>query len=264
MEGIKIISFFSTIKPDPVIKGHYFIGGCGHSGTTLIANILATHSQLYVPLRETRLFRTQKFKRRLRYNRLAQEVKSSGKSILMEKTPSHIRNIDEIRAIFPNVKMVVPVRDGRDVAASYFKRYNDKYRGIKAWIHLNEFAATNMNAGDFLVYRHEDLVEELEGTLRKICDFLEIPFEPDLLNYHTKSQKWHGHKKIKHTDKRTGRGHDKRRNWQVNQPIFNSSGSWKKYMSPDDLTELRTGRGLELMQLFGYAQEPAESNYQAT
>lgn len=35
-------------------------------------------------------------------------------------------------------------------------------------------------------------------------------------------------------------------------------------MSPDDLTELRTGRGLELMQLFGYAQEPAESNYQAT
>jgi len=149
--------------------------------------------------------------------------------------------------------MVVPVRDGRDVAASYFKRFNNKKRGIEAWLRLNEFAANNLEASDVFVYRHEDLVDDLEGTLNKICTFLDIPFDPEMLNYHTKNQIWHGHKNIKYTEKRTGKNHNVRRNWQVNQPIFNSSGTWKKHLTEDDFKELRSGRGLELMRLFGYA-----------
>jgi len=249
----RVFNFLSNITPDPRIQAHHFIAGCGHSGTTLIANILSTHDQLYVPLRETRLLRTQTYKRRLRYKRLAAEVVRSGKPYMVEKTPSHIRNLDEIRQIFPGARMIVPVRDGRDVAASYFKRHNDKKRGIRAWINLNEFAAQNMDAQDVFIYRHEDLVDNLEEKLRQICEFLNVNYDPELLNYHQKQQKWHGHRKIRYTEKRSGRHHDVRRNWQVNQPVYKSSGLWKEHMTEDDFPELLNGRGAELMQMFGYA-----------
>ena len=243
----------STITPDPRISAHYFVGGCGHSGTTLIANILSTHQNLYVPLRETRLFLTQPWKRRQRYTQLAKETVASGKPYLVEKSPAHIRCIDEIRTIFPKARFVVPVRDGRDVVASFYKRYNDKKRGLTAWLTSNEVVAQNLNAPDLYVYRHEDLVDDLEGKLREICTFLNVPFDHDLLNYHEKQQIWHGHKKIRFTEKRYGRHHDIRRNWQVNQPVFNSSGAWRKVLTEEDFPELITGRGKELMQLFGYA-----------
>lgn len=240
------------LKADPRIQMHGFICGSGHSGTTLMANILASHRDLFVPRKETRLFVTHKFKRAGRYRGLIKDAVRSDVTRFVEKTPGHIRHIDEIRAEIPSPKFLIPVRDGRDVAASVYKRFGDKQRGINSWQLANNIVADQIGKSDVLIYRHEDLVTDLEGKLREICAFFEIEYYDDLLNYHENPQNWHGLNKLEQTDKETGRHHNVRRNWQVNQPVHDTSGKWKKTMTRADLIDLYEGRGRELMEIFGY------------
>ena len=43
------------------------------------------------------------------------------------------------------------------------------------------------SAGDYLEVRYEDLVGETEATLRQICDFIELHFDPAMLDYHRRA-----------------------------------------------------------------------------
>ena len=51
---------------------------------------------------------------------------------------------------------------------------------------------------------------------------------------------------------REGEGHRAHRNWQVNQPIFDSSGQWRQYLTEVDLREITEGPGRKIMEAFGY------------
>ena len=42
------------------------------------------------------------------------------------------------------------------------------------------------------------------------------------------------------------------RNKQVNQPIYDGRGRWRKELGKSELVELVEGRGKHLMQAFGY------------
>lgn len=39
-----------------MLETYTFICGCGHSGMTLMANVLAAHGDVFIPLRETYAF----------------------------------------------------------------------------------------------------------------------------------------------------------------------------------------------------------------
>ncbi len=228
-----------------------FICGCGHSGTTLLANMFAAHADVYVPLRETGIFRTTGRQAREGYRALVTEAEASGKRILAEKTPKHIRRIGLIRTVVPDARVVIPVRDGRDVAASYARRTGDPGLGIGQWIVSNTITAAERDRADVHVYRHEDLVAEPEGTLRQICDFADVPFDDSMLRYHEKEQIWFGLGKVRAAPE-SGRTFAQHRNWQVNQPIFDNRGQWQSQLSLDDLSDLLHGPGRTLMELFGY------------
>ena len=239
-------------QTDPRIREHGFIAGCGHSGTTLIANILSTHSELYVPLRETRMFMRGVFKQKRRYRQMVAEAQALGRDHVIEKTPRHIERLEVIRTAIPGARFIFPTRDGRDVVGSLYKRYGDLDAGIARWVGAMEIIRANRDRSDVLVYRHEDLVAEPARELQRICAHLDIAWDPELLNYHLKPQNWHGLKAVAKTDKRTGKHHGQRRNWQVNQPFFDSSGKWKEVLSEDQLTPITSGPGAELMREFGY------------
>ncbi len=247
----------AALAGDGKISMQGFICGSGHSGTTLIATVLGAHPDIHVPYRETEMFLRPGFMRPSIYRRIVRETLAAGKTICIEKTPRHIKKIEQIRRAFPEAKFIMPVRDGRDVAASIYKRTKRLNHSIRRWIDSTRIIADQIGRADVFVYRHEDLVRHSEEVLRRMCHFLEVEFVPELLEYHKSERNWHGLKKVSKTDKRWGLHHNRRRNWQVNQPFFDSSGSWKKILRDDQLLEITQGDGRPLMERFGYLGDRA-------
>ncbi|MER8378932.1 sulfotransferase [Mesorhizobium sp. M1399] len=224
-----------------------FICGCGHSGTTLIATILAAHPDVYLPFQETNVFFKWTPLAMFRYWKLKRAARGAGKTLLLEKTPRHIRRVGRIRRLVPGARFVMPVRDGRDVVASLAKRLGDPTEALDRWIGDNALVLAEQGQPDVLIYRYEDLVEDPAKIVERICGFLNLPFSPDLLDYHRKPQQW-----FKPAEVEVEKQHTALRNQQVNQPIYDGRGRWKTDLGQQELTELTEGRGKPLMQAFGY------------
>lgn len=226
------------------VEAECFICGCGHSGTTLVANIMAGHADVYTPLGETYIFKKHNMKMQLRYMQLLRQASSGGKRYLIEKTPSHIEFMPVIRANVSDPRFIVPVRDGRDVVASLVRRGVELKTAKRRWLYTNTLVLAEREKPDVHIYRHEDLVKQPTETIRDICQFLGLEYNDALLEYRDENRKWF--------DDNNPLG--ALRNWQINQPIFDSSGRWKTELSKADLSELETGHGRYLMQSFGYLE----------
>jgi hypothetical protein len=230
-----------------------FICGCGHTGTTLLANILAAHPDIHVPLRETAAFCGPRREARRRAAALLAEAVDSGRAVLVEKTPRHIRHLGRIRAWAPGAKLIMPVRDGRDVVASLKERCGDSRTAERRWIEETGIVAAQMGRRDSLVCRYEDLVEDPETLVRDVCRFIGVEFRRELMDYHKTQRLWFGETTLRADAERTGEAdQNARRNWQVNQPILDRRDRWRGRITEADFPRLLTGRGRRLMTLFGY------------
>jgi Sulfotransferase family len=120
-----------------------------------------------------------------------------GKPRFGDKTPAYMQRLDLLEVAFPGALYVHLVRDGRDAALSLLAmrrrpRFNwARPRGLLSFAALwrrevegaRRFGATTA-AGRYDELRYEDLVAEPERLLREVCDFLSLPWEPALLEYH--------------------------------------------------------------------------------
>jgi Sulfotransferase family len=119
-----------------------------------------------------------------------------GKPLYGDKTPSYMQCLDLLERVFPDARYVHLVRDGRDAALSFFEmrrrpRFNvARPRGLASFAshwRLEVEGARKLGSRLSTRYhelRYEDLVREPETELRRICDFLELEFEPAMLAYH--------------------------------------------------------------------------------
>jgi hypothetical protein len=93
-----------------------YIVGCGHSGTSLLLAVLGAHSRLYaVPFESYLAFKTVEEQKKL-FQKFERETLAAGKRRWVEKTPKHIRRIDDLFDFTPEARILVMLRDGRDVA----------------------------------------------------------------------------------------------------------------------------------------------------
>jgi hypothetical protein len=228
-----------------------FICGCGHSGTTLVATILSQHPRLYVPLYESEAFLDERLAPQ-RLGKLVAEAEAAGKTMIVEKTPRHIRKIDVIRRAIPGARFIVLVRDGRDVTASIAQRYPGNFtHGIARWVFDNNIALSLRGSPDALIVRYEDLVVDPARAVAGICAFLEIEYHESMLSYHEQPHLWYGEKEVRRTSG-VEREHESYRNWQVNQPIFDGRGRWKNDLPAEVAAEFERGEAAALMKAFGY------------
>lgn len=233
-----------------------FICGCGHSGTTLVATILASHPRIYLPLNESGAFLGNE-EEALRY---LQHLKSSaihaGKDVLVEKTPFHVRTTDTIRRLVPGSGFIFLVRDGRDVTASIAHRYNGDFTlGLERWVSDNTIVLNERHRADSHLIRYEDIIADPPQQIRRLCGFLGVCYSDDLLEYHKQPRLWYGRKEIRRISGGGGE-HEDLRNWQVNQPIFDGRGRWMRDLPAAVVKRFRSGEPLRLMKAFGYIQEP--------
>jgi len=184
-----------------------------------------------------------------------------GKARWGDKTPAYLHHVDELATVWPEARFVVLVRDGRDVALSVMPLPfgpNNVWAAAKAWsraIRLGREAEAR-HSGRVLSVRYEDVVADPESEVRRICEFLGLDYDPDLLAIERTDP-------TKFVDEQSGwfRGI-----WSgINA---NAVGKWRREMTADQQRVFESIAGAEL-DLLGYersssAPEPAPSTPAAT
>jgi protein-tyrosine sulfotransferase len=100
--------------------------------------------------------------------------------------------IKKISRTYPNAKFILLTREPRDnvqIKINRAKRRNEAFsifRFVAAWrmVYSLLYDGLNKHANErFIIVRYEDIVSDPEKNLRSVCQFLDIDFHTDMLNY---------------------------------------------------------------------------------
>jgi hypothetical protein len=110
-----------------------------------------------------------------------------GKPRWGDKTPHYVHHVDELAAIWPDARFVVLVRDGRDVALSLRRMPfgpNNAWAAAQWWARgiRAGAAAARRHPGQVMTVRYEDLARAPEEVVPRVCAFLELGYQPDMLD----------------------------------------------------------------------------------
>jgi hypothetical protein len=230
-------------RRDPI-----FIVGLPRSGSTLLEQILASHSQvegtLELPDIQAQVVElqgrnpdldhplypgvladlTEADVRRRGEKYLADTaVYRSGRPFFIDKMPNNFRHIGLIHLILPNAKIIDARREPMACCFSNLKQLfaqgqeftyspEDIARYYRTYLELMEHWDAVL-PGRFLRVHHEDIVEDLEGGVRRILDYCGLEFEPACVEFH-----------------KTRRSVRTPSSEQVRQPIFRDGlDQWTRY-----------------------------------
>lgn len=117
---------------------------------------------------------------------------------LIDKNPINIRLLGALQRLFPKAKVIVMLRDPRDVVVSCFTHtfihgnllqhtttlddaadYYDYY--MKSYLHFKEHLHLSM-----LEIRYEDVVADVEQSARKLLEFIGLTWDENVLRYYEK------------------------------------------------------------------------------
>ena len=107
------------------------------------------------------------------------------KRIWCEKTPMHVHHLALLAREFPTAKFIHIIRDGRDCAASFHRRWNyNPVRTIYRWKRaVRAGQSQGLTLGSrYYETRYEEVTRAPERAFQDICTFLAIPFESSVLS----------------------------------------------------------------------------------
>ena len=201
-------------RPDPI-----FIIGLPRAGSTLLEQILASHSQIEgtmeladiprlvqqlcgreyrdSPSRYPTLLAelTERERTRLGEKYLADtRVYRGGKPYFIDKMPNNFRHLGLIHLILPRAKIIDARREPMACCFSNFKQLfasgqeftyslEDIGRYYRAYVAIMKHWDTVL-PGRILRVQHESVVVDLESNVRRILEFLNLPFEPACLDFY--------------------------------------------------------------------------------
>ncbi|MBN1797164.1 MAG: sulfotransferase [Spirochaetales bacterium] len=218
-----LVNYF--IRNIKITKSPIFIVGCGHSGTSLLLAILGSHSMLYaIPYESYLCFcsRIKAFIKRLDFRFL---TIAAGKRRWIEKTPKHIYCIEKLFKIYPQAKILLIIRDGRDVACSIQDRNGSLASGINRWVKDNRAGEPFWEHENVYVLKYENIIEDFEETISGVLAFLGEHYEQEIREYYKIPKQFYSNK-IKKPNTKFGKDHEQYRNWQINQPLLNNRGKF--------------------------------------
>lgn len=160
------------------------------------------------------------------------------------KSPGDEQFVDLIHQSVPNARFLHMIRDPRDTLASSrkagLKHLSNSVRAFRRWSRSVRYAERNSKAypDAYLTIKYEELVEEPEATVKRICDFFMLSYTDHLLTAEGQEfWRWRG----------TNSSFEK----QAKRPIDASNvGRYKEALSSFDLLvcELMLGKWLNKYQ----------------
>ena len=118
----------------------------------------------------------------------------------LDKNPPFTLLIPAVLRLFPEMKLLIALRDPRDVVLSCFMQYLPLNTNSACYLSLEDTAnryCTDMGAWQrlrevippcWLEVRYEDLVTNLPAQARRALDFLELSWAPEVLDYRDRLQ----------------------------------------------------------------------------
>lgn len=160
-----------------------------------------------------------------------------------EKTPQNGPYWRVINEGFPDARFIHLVRDGRDCALSWIAaNFGPKltYPAAVKWArYVDDMQAMRDELGPHRVYelRYADLINDTESSLHAICDFLDEPFDPAMLEYHRADDTYMT---------------ERRNNRNLKQPVItDNAAKWKTRMSTRNQRIFEAVAG-EQLRRYGY------------
>lgn len=242
-----------------------FIVGMPRSGTTLVEQILASHSEVYgagelndlkvvAAMGESLSKVRQPFPNyisglpRSGYSALANQyldrvnqLTDGGKyERIVDKHPLNFQFVGLIFHMFPNAKIIHTTRNPFDTCLSCFfqnftKGQNYSFDLIKLSHFYNDYRRLMehwdlMFPGKILTVRYEDVLENLESETRRMLEFCDLSFQEQCLDYH-----------------KTERMVKTASFMQVRRPIYKTSKNrWRNYANHLDEVARILGVSLEI------------------
>lgn len=130
------------------------------------------------------------------------EANKNGKAIPCDQTPHNVFYLREIFDLFPEARVINLIRDPRNVLLSQKRKWKRRFLGAKniprsealrSWVNYHPITisklwngsvrAAERYANDNRVYslRFEDLVDDPEDAVRKVCEFAGLSFDTSML-----------------------------------------------------------------------------------
>ncbi len=108
-----------------------------------------------------------------------------------DKTPYYVLHLPTLARLFPDARFIHIIRDGRDCALSMRARARDLnvynlYHAAKFWeqyVQAGQAAGEELGEERYLEIRYEDLVADQEDRVRRICEFLDLAFDPAVIEF---------------------------------------------------------------------------------
>lgn len=235
-----------------------FVTGCSHSGTTIILRYLASLASVHAVPEETNVFRhaTNAVAVRRAITSWRRDAHAHGRSFVCEKTPTHVFRIRRIHRYLPRARIVIVTRDGRDVVASLVRRGVPIDEAIDKWLRAVKASRTHGGDRRVLNVRYEEFTRSPSDVVQRIAEFFDLgdrdlPDHPsasfafDLAGASVPAERPEGE---------SGADHIQLRNWQINQPVYDSSGRWRDTFDAEQLHVVASAIGDELVAL-GYAAD---------
>jgi tetratricopeptide (TPR) repeat protein len=203
-----------------------FIVGLPRSGSTLLEQILASHSKVEGTMeladilrmvqdlqgRETKdstprypgilaELEPDDFKRRGEKYLADTRVYRTGKPFFIDKMPNNFRHLGLIHLILPNAKIIDARRDALACCFSNYKQLfasgqqftysvEDITRYYRMYVDLMAHWDRAL-PGKVLRIQHENVVEDLEANVRRILEFCNLDFEPACVDFHKTERRVH-------------------------------------------------------------------------
>lgn len=113
-------------------------------------------------------------------------ARAQGKQRFGDKTPAYLHAIDELLTVWPLARVVVLVRDARDVALSVTTMPfgpNNAYAAAQWWARgiRRGLEAELRHPEQVLTLRYEDLVTDPEARVQEVCDHLGLGYNSEML-----------------------------------------------------------------------------------
>jgi tetratricopeptide (TPR) repeat protein len=197
-----------------------FIVGLPRSGSTLLEQILASHSQVegtqelpniqhmvtrlrgrdpepenprYPPILAS--MRAEDFRALGEEYLAGTRVYRTGRAFFIDKMPNNFRHLGLIHLMLPNARIIDARREPMACCFSNLKQLfaqgqeftysvDDIARYYRTYLELMRHWDRVLPAGRILRVHHEDVVEDLEGSVRRILAYCGLDFEPQCISFH--------------------------------------------------------------------------------
>ena len=197
-------------------EGPIFIVGMHRAGSTLVEQILSSHSQIEG---SEELFIVTKFSNEIardhpdqnhtatinalkdqdfksfaqRYFDISSRSRQTHRPFLTDKYPGNWKFVGLIHCMLPNARIIDVRRNPMDCCfANYFRYYgttvNHSFSQAGMARYYADYVAAMRHFDEVLPGRihrliHDDLVEDLEGQVRRLLDYVGVPFDENCLRF---------------------------------------------------------------------------------